>query len=99
MAKFFDFLIDSDKSTFLFINSNAGTQKLFDSLFRIIASDYMVPVILCLTLIFLWFRDASEDTSFEVRRKILISIGALLVSCFVVMVFNQLFFREVIKEF
>ncbi len=94
MGKVFDFLIDLDKSLFLLINSKAGTHTFTDSLGRMVAGDYLVPVMLSLVSIFLWFQETSENRSVEVRKRVLISISTLLGACFIVMISNELFFRE-----
>ena len=94
MGKVFDFLIDLDKSLFLLINSKAGTHTFTDSLGRMVAGDFLVPVMLSLVSIFLWFQETSENRSVEVRKRVLISISTLLGACFIVMISNELFFRE-----
>ena len=94
MRTVLDLLIDLDKSLFLLLNSNAGTNTYIDSLLRIVAGDYLVPVMLCLVLIFLWFQETESDRTVEVRKTVLISISALLISCLIVMIANEIFFRE-----
>ena len=94
MGNFFDLLIDWDKNLFFVINSKAGIYTSIDSLLGIVAGDYLVPVMLSLGLIFLWFQETREDQAIEVRKRVLIAICSLLGSCLIVMVVNELFFRE-----
>ena len=94
MGNFFNLLIDLDKKIFFLINSKAGIYESIDSLSGIVAGDYLVPVILSLGLIFLWFQETAEDQAIELRKRVLIAICSLLGSCLIVMIVNDLYFRE-----
>ena len=94
MGNFFNLLIDLDKKIFFLINSKAGIYESIDSLSGIVAGDYLVPVILSLGLIFLWFQETAEDQAIELRKRVLIAICSLLGSCLIVMIVNELYFRE-----
>ena len=94
MGNFFNLLIDLDKKIFFLINSKAGIYESIDSLLGIVAGDYLVPVILSLGLIFLWFQETAEDQAIELRKRVLIAICSLLGSCLIVMIVNELYFRE-----
>jgi len=94
VGNFFNLLIDLDKKIFFLINSKAGIYESIDSLSGIVAGDYLVPVILSLGLIFLWFQETAEDQAIELRKRVLIAICSLLGSCLIVMIVNELYFRE-----
>jgi len=94
VGNFFNLLIDLDKKIFFLINSKAGIYESIDSLLGIVAGDYLVPVILSLGLIFLWFQETAEDQAIELRKRVLIAICSLLGSCLIVMIVNELYFRE-----
>ena len=94
MGNLFDLLIELDKNLFFLINSKAGIYESIDSLLGIVAGDYLVPVMLSLGLIFLWFQETAKDRAIEVRKRVLIAICSLLGSCLLVMIINELFFRE-----
>jgi len=94
MQDFINTIIWFDQKMFLAINSMVGTSSVIDSSARIIASDYLVPVFLCLLLIFLWYKESSIRKKIKTRLTVLNSILTLLAACLIVFVLNQILFRE-----
>lgn len=94
METLFDFLVKLDKNAFLFINAKSGTYPLVDSVAKIIASDYLIPVSFSLILVLIWFRGRSLKFQIEGRTAVLKSISTLLSACFVVFILNEIAFRD-----
>jgi undecaprenyl-diphosphatase len=94
MQDFIYTIIDFDQRLFLVVNSKVGTSSIIDSSARIIGSDYLVPVFLSLVLIFLWHKESSTLRRLKIRLTVLKSILTLLVACLIVIILNQVLFRE-----
>jgi undecaprenyl-diphosphatase len=94
MQDFIYTIIDFDQRLFLVVNSKVGTFSIIDSSARIIGSDYLVPVFLSLVLIFLWHKESSTLRRLKTRLTVLKSILTLLVACLIVIILNQILFRE-----
>ncbi len=94
MQDFIYTIIDFDQRLFLAINSKVGTSSIIDSSARIIGSDYLVPVFLSLMLIFLWYKENSTLRRLKTRLTVLNSIFTLVVACLIVIMLNQILFRE-----
>ncbi|PZC42148.1 MAG: undecaprenyl-diphosphatase [Chloroflexi bacterium] len=94
MQDFIYTIIDFDQRLFLVVNSKVGTFSIIDSSARIIGSDYLVPVFLLLVLIFLWHKESSTLRRLKTRLTVLKSILTLLVACLIVIILNQILFRE-----
>ena len=94
MQDFIYTIIDFDQRLFLVVNSKVGTSSIIDSSARIIGSDYLVPVFLSLVLIFLWHKESSTLRRLKTRLTVLKSILTLLVACLIVIILNQILFRE-----
>ena len=94
MQDFIYTIIDFDQRLFLVVNSKVGTSSIIDSSARIIGSDYLVPVFLSLVLIFLWHKENSTLRRLKTRLTVLKSILTLLVACLIVIILNQVLFRE-----
>ena len=61
-------LADADKALFLWINALVGHAPVVDVAMGWVASDYLVPVCMGLTLVSLWFigRDAPERMRYQI---------------------------------
>ena len=51
-----------DASLLIWLNGLSGSVKIFDDLMRVIASDYLMPLVLSLSMFGLWF---SGKTPFQ----------------------------------
>ena len=86
-------LANADKALFLWINSLIGRAPTFDAAMGWIASDYVVPVSMGLTLVALWFigRDAPQRMRYQIGM--FAALTAMALSSLVVLISNALFFR------
>ena len=57
----------SDKVVFLWINGWVGKFPLFDAAMEWVVSDYMVPALLALTLLGLWFAGDGPPNGSSIR--------------------------------
>ena len=86
-------LADADKALFLWINALAGHASAVDAAMGWVASDYLVPVCMGLTLVALWFigRDVPERMRHQIGM--FTALTAMALSSLVVLISNALFFR------
>ena len=86
-------LADADKALFLWINALVGHAPVVDAAMGWVASDYLVPVCMGLTLVALWFigRDAPERMRYQIGM--FTALTAMALSSLVVLISNTLFFR------
>ena len=86
-------LADADKALFLWINALVGHAPVVDAAMGWVASDYLVPVCMGLTLVALWFigRDAPERMRYQIGM--FAALTAMALSSLVVLISNALFFR------
>ena len=86
-------LAHADKAIFLWINALVGRAPAVDAAMAWLASDYLVPVSMGLTLVALWFigRDAPQRMRYQIGM--FTALTAMALSSLVVFVCNALFFR------
>ena len=86
-------LADADKAIFLWINALVGYSPAVDAAMGWIASDYLVPVSMGLTLVALWFigQDAPQRMRYQIGM--FTALTAMALSSLVVLISNALFFR------
>ena len=86
-------LANADKAVFLWINGLAGRAPGADFVMAWLASDYLVPVCMGLTLVALWFigRDGPERMRYQIGM--FTALTAMALSSLVVFICNALFFR------
>ena len=70
------------------INGLAGENIVLDTLARIFVGDYLVPVVLSLALLGLWFGARDPQTRERQQRAVLVSIFAMGAANFIVMMLN-----------
>lgn len=87
-------LAEADKALFLWINALVGHAPVIDAIMSRLASDYLVPVGMGLTLVALWFvgRDDSERMRYQIGM--FTALTAMALSSLVVFICNALFFRS-----
>lgn len=83
----------SDKVVFLWINGWVGKFPLFDAAMEWVVSDYMVPALLALTLLGLWFAGDGPAQRLQYQVGVFVALGAMALSNWAVFVINQLYFR------
>ena len=86
-------LADADKALFLWINALVGRLPAVDAAMGWVASDYLVPVSMGLTLVALWFigRDTTERMRYQIGM--FTALTAMALSSLVVFICNAIFFR------
>ena len=86
-------LADADKAIFLWINALVGRAPAVDAAMSVVASDYLAPVCMGLTLVALWFvgRDAPQRMRYQIGM--FTALTAMALSSLVVLISNALFFR------
>ena len=86
-------LADADKAIFLWINALVGRAPAVDAAMSVVASDYLAPVCMGLTLVALWFvgRDAPQRMRYQIGM--FTALTAMALSSLVVFICNALFFR------
>ena len=86
-------LADTDKALFLWINALVGRARAVDAAMGWLASDYLAPVCMGLTLVALWFigKDAAERMRYQIGM--FTALTAMALSSLVVLISNALFFR------
>ena len=82
-----------DASLLIWLNGLSGSVKIFDDLMRVIASDYLMPLVLSLSMFGLWFSGKTPFQRMTYQLTTLMGISALLISNAVVWLINSLWHR------
>jgi undecaprenyl-diphosphatase len=77
-----------DANIVIWLNGFVGTVKVFDDLIRIIASDYLMPLVFSLGMLGLWFSGTSPVQRVKYQLTMLMGISALSIANIVVWIFN-----------
>ena len=82
-----------DETVFLWLNGFVGRAPAFDAVIELVASDYLVPVALALTLLALWF---AGDTASRSRYQygIIAAVFAVALSNGSIEILNNFVFRD-----
>ena len=83
-----------DKEIVLWLNQWAGRYALLDKVENLIVSDYFIPVLAALLLVFVWFagRDSQQRDAYQ--RAVLRALIAVGFANLTVLILNQHYFRE-----
>ena len=84
---------NADQALFVWLNSLAGSFAPFDSLVGWVASDYLVPAGLSLTLVALWFTGADKDVRERHQIALFVALTAMALSSLVVFIINIFYER------
>jgi len=82
-----------DASLLIWLNGLSGNIKSFDDLMRLIASDYLMPLVFSLSMFGLWFSGKTSSQRMTYQLTALMGIGALSISNAVVWLINSLWDR------
>lgn len=82
-----------DEALFLAINGFVGTVAVLDRAAKILASDYMVPGALALTLISMWFMERDRDVRARHQIGAMTALIALALANLIVFIINMRYFR------
>ena len=82
-----------DASLLIWLNSLSGHIKILDDLMRLIASDYLMPLVFSLSMFWLWFSGKTPSQRMTNQLTALTGISALSISNVVVWLINSLWNR------
>lgn len=82
-----------DASLLIWLNGLSGNIKSFDDLMRLIASDYLMPLVFSLSMFGLWFSGKTSSQRMTYQLTALMGISALSISNVVVWLINSLWDR------
>lgn len=77
-----------DADMVIWLNGLSGNMKIFDDLMRMIASDYLMPLVFSLAMFGLWFSGKSPAQRMKYQLTMLTGISALSIANIVVWLFN-----------
>ena len=77
-----------DANIVIWLNGFVGNVKAFDDLMRIVASDYLMPLVFSLGMLGLWFSGTSPAQRVKYQLTMLMGISALSIANVVVWLFN-----------
>lgn len=84
-----------DEEVFLWLNGGVGHFPWLDAVVELVISDYMIPVLMSLVLLGLWFARRTEAAHALNQRAVLNAVGGLAVASLVVdWLINPLYFRS-----
>ena len=86
-------LLTIDKETFLWLNGWVGQYAWVDSIAEVIISDYLVPVVMGLTLLGLWFVGKTEEQRTNNQLAVLNTLASVVLSGLLVELSNYFFYR------
>ncbi|MBI4202913.1 MAG: phosphatase PAP2 family protein [Chloroflexi bacterium] len=82
-----------DKDAFLWLNGWVGQYPWVDGLIRLVVSDYLVPLLLALALLGLWFTGETMTARTRNQYGVICAVMALVLANVAVEVLNGIFFR------
>ena len=82
-----------DVDLVIWLNGLSGNVKIFDDLIRLIASDYLMPLVFSLAMFGLWFSGKNPAERMRYQLTTLIGISALSLSNVVVWLINIMWDR------
>ncbi len=82
-----------DANIVIWLNALSGNVKLFDDLIRVVASDYLMPMVFSLAMFGLWFSGKNPAERVRYQLTMLVGISALSISNVVVWLFNIIWDR------
>ncbi|MBI4311872.1 MAG: phosphatase PAP2 family protein [Chloroflexi bacterium] len=86
-------LEQADQAAFLWLNGWVGRFPSLDNVVRLLASDYLVPLLLALTLLGLWFTGPTLLARTRNQHGVMAAVVALALASLVVEVISDVMFR------
>ena len=86
-------LTRADVWLLLWLNAWVGVSHSLDTLIRFVASDYLIPVVLSLVLLGMWFAPREQATRMRYQRAALGAMAGMGFSVLAVAIINELMFR------
>ncbi len=72
----------------IWLNGLSGNVRIFDDLMRLVASDYLMPLVFSLAMFGLWFSGKNPAQRLQYQLTMLVGISALSLSHVVLWLFN-----------
>ncbi|MEE8442646.1 MAG: hypothetical protein V3S37_02760, partial [Dehalococcoidia bacterium] len=88
-----DLVIRADEKAFLWLNGWVGHFPWLDVVVRAVVSDYLVPVLLSLVLLGLWFSGVTAKAREWNQRGVMVGLLGLGITNLAVQVINHFLFR------
>ena len=88
-----ELLVRADERALLWLNGWVGHFAWLDAIVRAVVSDYLVPVMLCLVLLGLWFTGATGAAREHNQRGVMIGMIGLGFANLAVQIMNQFLYR------
>ena len=88
-----EFLESADERALLWLNGWVGHFAWLDAVVELVVSDYLVPVLLSLALLGLWFSGANPAARERNQRGVMVGIVGLGLANLVVQITNHYVFR------
>lgn len=86
-------MADADKAVLLWLNGFVGRSSAFDEIIGWLASDYLIPVSLSLTLVAMWFIGQNKEVRLKYQLTIFVALTAMALSSLAVFIINAFYFR------
>lgn len=86
-------MVSADKAVFRWLNNLAGHYPFLDSMMRLLASDFFLPVVMALAVFVFWFAGRTQEERRRGQLAFIIANGGAGFSNLVVTTFNTHFFR------
>lgn len=86
-------IIQADAAVLLWLNSGVGRLEWIDVAARFIVNDYLVPAVLALLLLGMWFAPRGLDTRARYQRAVITSLTGMGLANLVVLIINHLVVR------
>ena len=86
-------MADADKAVLLWLNGLVGRSSAFDEVISWLASDYLIPVSLSLTLFAMWFIGQNKEVRLKYQLTIFVALTAMALSSLAVFIINAFYFR------
>ena len=83
-----------DRALVLWLNGLSGNVKWFDDLMRIVATDYLMPLVFSLSMFGLWFAGRTREERRRFQYWVLIGISSIGLSNVAVFLINITWVRE-----
>ena len=88
-----ELLTRADESAFLWLNGWVGRFPALDAMVRVVVSDYLVPVVLSLVLLGLWFAGRTSALRARNQMGVMTAMLGLALANLTVEAFNRFLFR------
>ncbi|MSP79193.1 MAG: phosphatase PAP2 family protein [Dehalococcoidia bacterium] len=88
-----ELLAKMDTALLLWLNGWVAALPWLDNLIQFLASDYLVPVVLSLFILGMWFGPRSQESRMRSQRAALGAMTGMGLSSFAVAILNEFFFR------